>query len=131
MNEKKQEMIFYEKRADEKDKFYLAKESLKNGKRVDAHFHKSMEMLYLLNGKITVCINAQKRELLPGQMVIVNSYDVHYYIIQSDTEYILSILGEDLIQDFLGENKGNCFPNFLMDLSGCINSFKFYKSKAG
>jgi len=44
-----------------------------------AHFHSSIELVYVVSGRITVIMNGQPFSVSEGQMVITSSYSVHVY----------------------------------------------------
>jgi len=46
---------------------------------VDAlpHYHSNLEIHYAVDYNFKIIINGEKRELVPGEVVIVNSYDIH------------------------------------------------------
>lgn len=44
-----------------------------------AHFHSSIELVYVISGQITVIMNGQPYSVKEGQMVITSSYSVHVY----------------------------------------------------
>lgn len=44
-----------------------------------AHFHSSIELVYVVSGKITVIMNGRPISVEEGQMVITSSYSVHVY----------------------------------------------------
>lgn len=52
--------------------------SAKNG-NFPAHFHSSIELVYVISGKITVIINGRPFSVEEGQMVLTSSYSVHVY----------------------------------------------------
>lgn len=55
-----------------------------------AHWHKYIEILYLISGKMTAVIQAETYELSPGDIVIINAEDIHMTRTTAEvTEYVL------------------------------------------
>jgi len=78
---------------------------------VSAHFHRSTEMLFVLEGEIRVVVNGVDRLLHAGDISVANSYDVHYYqSVGNSTVYIL-LFGDSYLNG--SEFSGKCFENFL------------------
>lgn len=44
---------------------------------VPAHWHNYLEIVYLISGKMTAIIQAETYELVPGDLLIINSEDIH------------------------------------------------------
>lgn len=42
-----------------------------------AHWHQHLEIIHLLNGQMTACINEQSYELVPGDILVINPRDIH------------------------------------------------------
>ena len=45
--------------------------------RKETHWHKELELIYIIDGKITVTKNYEKYELKPGDIFLVNSCEIH------------------------------------------------------
>lgn len=56
------------------------------------HFHQQLELLYVEKGEVNVIINNEKKVLLSGDLVVVDSFDNHLYSHQEDSiSHCLSI----------------------------------------
>lgn len=43
----------------------------------DMHWHRSIEIMAVYKGRLTVCVNDKKNELNPGEFFLVNSNEIH------------------------------------------------------
>ena len=63
------------------------------GKKGDAmasaHWHDYVELIYLLEGKVTASLNGRIHTVQKGEMIVINSRDVHAVWSQADTEYVI------------------------------------------
>lgn len=48
------------------------------------HFHHQLELLYIESGNINVILNEERKTLKEGQLVIIDSFDNHQYIPESN-----------------------------------------------
>lgn len=56
---------------------------------VPAHWHSHLEILFILSGEITACINEAVYKLHAGDLLIVNPGDIHYTHVQEECRYYL------------------------------------------
>lgn len=54
-----------------------------------AHWHAHLEILCILNGKMTAYINESSYQLLPGDILVVNPKDIHYTHVHGNGRYDL------------------------------------------
>lgn len=70
-----------------------------------AHWHKYLEILCLLSGKMSAVIQAEHYELAVGDIIVINSGDIHMTQTWGEkTEYVLLQISEEQLSVFL--------PNF-------------------
>jgi AraC-like DNA-binding protein/mannose-6-phosphate isomerase-like protein (cupin superfamily) len=79
--------------------FPMARQS--SGAIIYSHWHEQIELLYFIKGKAIVSINSKDWNVEPGDLIVINSNEIHsivntgveliYYVIIVD----LSLLGED------------------------------------
>lgn len=72
---------------------------------IPAHWHQYVEILYLTSGKMTAVIQAETYELSAGDMLIINSEDIHMTQTHSEvTKYLLLQISAAQLKNF--------FPDF-------------------
>lgn len=65
-----------------------------------AHFHRSVELLYVLTGEKPVRLNGEEYLLKPGQLLICPPYTVHLFFAGRDSEQIVAALPPDYCRRF-------------------------------
>lgn len=69
-------------------KFYL---SVDEGGYVTPHWHNSLEIVYMLEGSITVTLENKKVTILPEEFIIINSRTVHAFTSEKNSALVLQI----------------------------------------
>lgn len=69
-------------------RFYLSEDE---GSYVTSHWHESIEMVYMLEGKITVGIENRRMILNPGEFNIINSRTVHEVLSEKNKALVLQV----------------------------------------
>lgn len=87
---------FYEKFSD-KVNFFLVRKY--NASIYPAHFHSTMELYYVCNGIIKVFVNGVKYMLSPGDILYLNSFDIHSFEPDEITEVVVLQFGESFLDD--------------------------------
>lgn len=79
------------------------------------HFHKSLELAYVINGSLKCYSNGNEYLLKQGDFGLCFPYDIHAYEPQKDTSYWVCVFSEDYVHDFYkmikektGDFKFNC-----------------------
>lgn len=79
------------------------------------HFHKSLELVYVLKGEIRCEVNGTEIILKSKDIGLCLPYDIHAYEPQKDTAYWICVFSEDYVHDFAktvrdktGNFKFNC-----------------------
>ena len=89
----------------------------------DFHFHKNLELIYVLNGTISCTINNKKDILTAGDFGLCLSNEVHSYIPLEKASYWVCVFSEDYVHAFAKQTKrkeGNTFK------FKCQNAVKNY-----
>jgi len=71
---------------------------------VPAHWHDYLELLYLQSGSMTAIIQGQPYSLCPGELLAVNSLEIHMTHTTEGSHYFLLQIPSALMQEY--------FPNF-------------------
>jgi AraC-like DNA-binding protein/quercetin dioxygenase-like cupin family protein len=125
-----QENCFYEKKADDLNyfNFHFAKNNT-----MKAHFHKNVEMLFVVKGNVKVKINGEEGNLQDHDIAICNGCDVHYYFGDPDSEVYVLVYGNIFKYHIQNDNNEQVFKNFLYHTEGTERIFKllemFYQEK--
>lgn len=120
---------FYESTADELDyfNFHYAVHNL-----MPAHFHNNTEFLFVNKGKIRVIINGVERVLDQYDIAISNSFDIHYYDGDLDSEVYILVYGSNYKINSLTKTN-YVYNNFLYKNDASKDIFElvslFYKNK--
>ncbi len=68
---------------------------------VPAHWHEYLEILYVIKGEMIVVNKAETFQILPGNLIIINSLDIHMTEIRSEAKYALIQIASDKLRRFL------------------------------
>lgn len=66
---------------------------------IPAHWHEHIELLYLLSGNTTFVCNAKGIAVRRGDLVVVNSGELHYFESETEIEYVCIIIEASLLTD--------------------------------
>ena len=103
-------------------KLYLRLENAKENWISPAHYHDSLELCIPLKGKNKLCINGAMYDMNVGDVLFINSFEVHYFDIEKDSEYIACRIHKSILKDFFEEYKREGqeprFPRVLTDREG-------------
>ena len=102
---------FYESNVDESEYMFFCKS---NKCAILAHFHKSAELLYVIDGKVEATIEGVTKTLFAGEFVIVNPYEVHAYN-KTNALNIVLVLSEVYLREVFVELDNKIFENFCKD----------------
>lgn len=67
--------------------------------KIEAHFHKNVELLFLTDGELTLWINGKKMILHKGEGVFVRPYEVHAYGSEPVKAWTL-VLSDSFLDDY-------------------------------
>lgn len=65
-----------------------------------SHWHEHIEILYLIDGMLTVIIQGQSYDLVPGAMAVIHSRELHMTRTQGTTAYLLLQISADQMNRF-------------------------------
>ena len=95
----------------EKNNVILSVAKIKGFKPYVPMFHKHMELVYVLNGKLNMCIDGQETELNEGEVSIAFPYTIHSYERADDIEAVIVLFSPEAVNLFNNEvfhNKPVC-----------------------
>lgn len=120
-------MEYYEKKADTLGRLYLdTTEHLTS----TAHFHDAVELVLVLRGAATACINGQQYTLERGDATLCQSLDVHYYKAMADSLYFVMVADRSYLSEFykaLGKRSAARFfkmPDEALSFANALGAYK-------
>ncbi|MEG1874309.1 MAG: AraC family transcriptional regulator [Angelakisella sp.] len=100
-----------------------------------AHFHSSLEVLYLLKGTMQVTLNGQCYPLRPGQVAISSSYTLHSYETPDSSQSIVLTVPLDFVPSVQKLLTHRRFQNSIVtdntggELLHCLTRMTEYRGK--
>ena len=76
------------------------------GKYTPAHWHDSLELVYILNGNATFYLEGTEHRLVPGEFIVIDTNQIHEARCTRTYMRIVLRIDDDLIQRLMG-NKRN------------------------
>lgn len=81
---------------------------------IPAHWHNYLEIVYLLKGRMTAVIQAEKYSLHPGDLLIINCKDLHMTRKETpETEYMLLQISRQQLLQFFSDFDSIRFSSFI------------------
>ncbi len=87
------------------------------------HFHKNLELIYVLSGTVDCEVNNRKYRLFSGDFGLCLPYDVHAYTPGENTEYYVCVFSADYVRLFERQIKGKSADGFVFSPKGEIRDF--------
>ena len=76
------------------------------GEYTPAHWHDSLELVYILNGNATIYLEGSEHKLVPGEFIVIDTNQIHEARCTRTYMMIVVRIDDDLIQRLMG-NKRN------------------------
>lgn len=89
----------------------------------DFHFHKNLELIYVVKGKVKCTINNVEYVLSAGDYGLCLPYDIHSYIPASDALYWVGVFSEDYVRLFANHIRGKSAEGFAFKCPENTNQF--------
>ena len=91
---------FYEATRDLSKRIYLEHDVDEYSWTSIPHYHNAAELSILLKGKLECIVNGEIFEMQPGEIVFIDSFDVHYFKIAKDCERLAVVVDRALLSSF-------------------------------
>lgn len=78
----------------------------------DFHFHKNLELIYVLEGAVNCTVNNASYRLTAGDFGLCLSYDIHRYAPENNTTYWVLVFSEDFVRYFSNQLTGKTGNGF-------------------
>lgn len=88
------------------------------------HWHEYWEFLCVLEGGMHAIIEAKTFDLCPGDILIVNSEELHMTQTGEDTRYLLLQINKKYFATFSSDLRMFCFSNLIRSDEECVDLFK-------
>ena len=78
------------------------------GEYTPAHWHDSLELVYILNGNATIYLEGSEHKLVPGEFIVIDTNQIHEARCTHSYMMIVLRIDDDLIQRDLRAPQGSC-----------------------
>lgn len=93
----------------------------------DFHFHKNLELIYVIRGTVDCVVNNVKYSLCAGDFGLCLPYDIHSYSPRSDTRYWVLVFSEDFVRYFSKLYSGKAALGFPFRCDSSVESYVMEK----
>jgi len=87
------------------------------------HFHKNLELIYVISGEVQCEINNCTYTLSEGYFGLCLPYEVHAYTPMDNTKYYVLVFSADYVRLFENQIKGKSADGFVFTATGEIKNF--------
>lgn len=70
------------------------------------HFHRGLELIYLLEGEMDVTVQQFKKDLRPGEFVLILPNQIHSFQSSKNSKLLVVVFSEDFVPKFISSVKG-------------------------
>ncbi|MFR5061750.1 MAG: helix-turn-helix domain-containing protein [Christensenellales bacterium] len=105
----------YEPKRDENDALYFTHVIKRTGESRLPHFHKSIELVCVKSGEMQSTVGQNRLTASAGDIVLVNSFDVHSTMYLTDCELFCMVISDSYLHDFKKSSDGKKFSHILDD----------------
>lgn len=81
----------------------------------DSHFHKNLELIYVLRGTVEAVIQGTPRRLTQGEMLLLTPNLVHAFTVSGESLAWVGVFSRDFVPAFAKERGGRSFAPFRCD----------------
>lgn len=89
----------------------------------DFHFHKNLELIYVLNGTISCTINNKNDILTAGDFGLCLSNEIHSYIPSKNASYWVCVFSEDYVHAFAKQTRGKEGNTFKFKCQNTVTNY--------
>lgn len=87
------------------------------------HFHKNLELVYVLSGSVNCVVNNRSYILSAGDFGLCLPYEVHAYTPGDNAKYYVLVFSADYVRLFEKQIKGKTADGFCFSPSNAVRSF--------
>ncbi len=96
---------FYKPTYDIHDQGGIVLECRTVGTYIPAHWHNSVEIVYMLNGNATVFLEGTEYRVVPGEFLVIDTKQIHEYRCTHTYMMLIIRVEDDLIQSLMGNKR--------------------------
>ncbi len=89
----------------------------------DFHFHKNMELIWVLEGAVNCTVGGSSYRLQQGDAGLCLPYDIHKYVPEADTVYWVLVFSEDFVHAFAQQTVEKTGDGFVFRLSPATEAY--------
>lgn len=89
----------------------------------ESHFHKNMELIYVIEGSVECTINNTSCTMKAGDFGLCLPYDIHSYTPKEGSSYWILVFSGDFVHSFSKEVAGKTGKNFIFQVSDPVSTY--------
>ena len=98
---------------------YKFKATFYSNKIWEHHFHKNLEIIYILKGNLNCTLNNVTYKMTSGDFGLYLPYDIHSYVPEKECEYWILVFSGDFVHSFSKEIIGKVGDGCVFRLKEC------------
>ena len=87
------------------------------------HFHKNLELIYVMEGAVDCTVNQLSYRLTSGEYGLCLPYDIHRYAPERDTKYWVLVFSGDYVRFFMNQIKEKTGQGFAFRLDETADTY--------
>lgn len=87
------------------------------------HFHKNMELIYVIKGSIECTLNNIPYKMKAGDFGLCLPYDIHSYVPEKDSLYWILVFSGDFVHSFSKEIAGKVGDRFIFQVCDAVSTY--------
>lgn len=89
----------------------------------ESHFHKNLELIYVIKGTLNCTINNVPYKMTAGDFGLCLPYDIHSYVPDAGCEYWILVFSEDFVHSFSKEISGKTADRCIFKVSDTVKAY--------
>lgn len=78
----------------------------------NSHFHSCYELIYVMNGEITLFLDGKSHTLQKGELILLSPYTVHGFTVEGESRAWVGVFSDEYIAAFATANRELQFSKF-------------------
>ena len=87
------------------------------------HFHKNLELIYVIKGSVKCTLNNVFCKLAEGEFGLCLPYDIHSYVPEKDSMYWILVFSGDFVHSFSKEISGKTGEKLRFEVSDPVRTY--------
>lgn len=89
----------------------------------DYHFHRNLELIYVIEGAVNCTVNNKPYRLTAGEFGLCLPYDIHHYVPERDTLYWVLVFSEEYVRFLAKRFSGKTGDGFKFLCKNTVETF--------